>query len=388
MPDDTKSAPTVTDPALLRLANAGPNWRCAYCGSDQRRLDGECAQCGAAQSAGRSVVGERAPVPPAYPAPSGARRPRTSHRTWITVIGSAVGCAGLLLLGCCVAATMRAPQPSYDEASSVVEAPAPPRIVEGVVTRVAWEHTIRIERRQLVDGDGFAEARPADALEVSQAGERVHHHDRVQDGTETEHYTERVPYQDTETYTEQERCGESCTDNPRHCTEDCRPDDNGFATCTTTCTGGGQTCSPRYCPVSRTRMVTRYRDEPRTRQVPRYREVPRYAPWFRWRVWSWVHDREVVHRGSTETPTWPTDAELQPPAPLGPGESERQSRSTSYTAFLAFDGQREHRETLAAEAELARFAPGTRWQLEVPFAGGAARLLGPAITADLDSGAD
>ncbi|MCA9606483.1 MAG: hypothetical protein KC619_12845, partial [Myxococcales bacterium] len=33
MPEDPGAAPSVTDPALLRQANAGPDWQCGYCGS-------------------------------------------------------------------------------------------------------------------------------------------------------------------------------------------------------------------------------------------------------------------------------------------------------------------------------------------------------------------
>ena len=55
MPGDTASAASVTDPALLRMAEAGVNWQCGYCGSHQRRFDGACAQCGAEQAAGKDA---------------------------------------------------------------------------------------------------------------------------------------------------------------------------------------------------------------------------------------------------------------------------------------------------------------------------------------------
>ena len=38
MPEDPSRAVSVTDADLLRMATAGPDWRCAYCGSDQRKL--------------------------------------------------------------------------------------------------------------------------------------------------------------------------------------------------------------------------------------------------------------------------------------------------------------------------------------------------------------
>lgn len=44
MPRDTVAAQTVTAVSLLQMATAGPNWQCSFCGSHQRRFDGECAQ--------------------------------------------------------------------------------------------------------------------------------------------------------------------------------------------------------------------------------------------------------------------------------------------------------------------------------------------------------
>ncbi|MBX3275912.1 MAG: hypothetical protein KF729_36990, partial [Sandaracinaceae bacterium] len=103
MPDDTASAPTITDPALLAQASAGPDWQCGYCGSHQKRLDGACARCGAAQAdgarvpaGGASTGGPSAPrgvslaglagalggsrAPPRRPPGAGAQRPRPSRQ--------------------------------------------------------------------------------------------------------------------------------------------------------------------------------------------------------------------------------------------------------------------------------------------------------------------
>src|SRR3954471_7963181 len=66
MPDDPASAASVTDAALLRMATAGPDWRCAYCNSDQRASDGNCGQCGASAS---TAVPEALDAPDAPDAP-------------------------------------------------------------------------------------------------------------------------------------------------------------------------------------------------------------------------------------------------------------------------------------------------------------------------------
>lgn len=40
------SAPPVTDPELLKIANGGADWFCPYCNSGNRRANGSCASCG------------------------------------------------------------------------------------------------------------------------------------------------------------------------------------------------------------------------------------------------------------------------------------------------------------------------------------------------------
>src|SRR6185312_3028478 len=122
------------------------------------------------------------------------------------------------------------------------------RDVSAQVAGVAWEHSIQVERYRLVAREGFVDERPADAVEPHAAGRRVHHTDKVPDGFATEAYTETVSDGTrTESYTDQERCGETCTPKPQNCERKCKPNKNGFATCKDVCTGGGQSCSPKYC---------------------------------------------------------------------------------------------------------------------------------------------
>ena len=73
MPANPELAASVTDAELMRMATAGPDWRCAYCGRDQRKLEGSCATCGA--SAVEGVVAKDAGAqPPAVVPPP--REPR------------------------------------------------------------------------------------------------------------------------------------------------------------------------------------------------------------------------------------------------------------------------------------------------------------------------
>lgn len=365
MPDDTRAAPTVTDPTLLRQARAGADWQCAYCGSHQTRIDARCANCGAAQSEGARVprggasVAQGAPMPAAMPHTVGTSSPRGKARgRWLAlalvpVVGAAMCCATAVFVA------RRDPPPLVK-----------PTSVAALVGEQRWRHEVHIERYQIVSEEGFVETRPADALDVRSLGQRHHHDEQVLDHYETQAYEEQVPYQDTETYQEQEQCGQDCTTMPQSCSESCSPDDNGFATCTTTCTGGGQSCTPRYCSVTRTRQVTRYRAEQRTRQAPIYRAEPRYAEYFAWRTWRWRPARVVRESGgASEVPRWPADDALLPPAPLNEGEQERSTREAHYELDLLTRTGR-HIYVARDLADYERVAAHRRWYVreEMGFA--------------------
>ena len=145
-----------------------------------------------------------------------------------------------------------------------------PRILDARVVDRRWTHRIVVERYQIVAGEGFAENQPANAFDVVNAGQRHHHDDRVQDGSEQESYSENVA------------CGEDCSTTSVTCTSN----DNGFKSCS----GGDRVCSTRYC------SETRYRD------VPHYKTVPVSATWFSWRAWQWADAREVVDQGKDVRP--------------------------------------------------------------------------------------
>lgn len=319
MPSDTARAATVTDPELLRAAHAGPDWRCGYCGSDQRRLDGECANCGGAQAQGASVRAAAASPPPQSFALPGYG---WSVARFALPLALAVGALGT----CAAVGGVRAV--AYD-VPATLDVPA-------TVADASWERVVTVERYQVLDGEGFAEVRPAEAFDVQAHGQRHHHDEQVFDHMETETYTVTVPDGfDTETYTEQAACGEDCTDTPETCSEHCTSDDNGFATCSQSCSGGGRSCRTRYCTEFRTRQVPRTREEVRTRQVPRTRAEPRTAEWFTWKVWGWKPNRVVRAAGTDSDPHWPSADELRLGQGLAEGERERDVRQERYVVHLA-----------------------------------------------------
>ncbi|UJR78382.1 hypothetical protein [Sandaracinus amylolyticus] len=238
-----------------------------------------------------------------------------------------------------------------------------PEVVRTPVVDREWRTTLRLERHRIVEREGFAEQRPPDAFDVTELGMRHHHDEQVPDGTQEEQLWEQVPYQDVETYVEQVPCGEDCIDLPQTCSESCSDDGNGFATCTTHCTGGGRTCTPRTCSETRTRPVTRTRPELRTRTVPRFRTEPREATWYRWRVREWQVERtaERTGRGADE-PTWPSEDEL---APIEGDDPSRFARDATWRVTLRADAQRTFVTTPPSLEDLARYPMGAERWLEV-----------------------
>ena len=214
------------------------------------------------------------------------------------------------------------------------------------------------------------------AIEVTPAGMRHHHDDRIEDGLETETYEEDVPYQDLETYTEMVPCGQDCVDLPQTCSESCTDDGNGFATCSTTCTGGGQSCTPRTCPETRTRPVTRMRRETRTRQVPHFRIEPRDAPWFRWRAHQWQTSREATLRGTSEPLARPGESDLGEVRAVLEGCTEtRLVGDERYLLTLATEAGHELSFVPPSVERFEQLAIGASVSVEVDTSGGLVRVL-------------
>ncbi len=336
MPSDTASAQSVEDPALLKAARAGANWRCEFCGSDQRAPDGKCKNCGAAPAAERPSGPPRpAPQPPPVAPRKVGFVGTVAIAGWAVVVGLAAFVAAI-----------------------------PEHRLKGTVASLEWEHVVHVDRYQVMHREGFAEAQPAGAFNIKPAGKRHHHDDKVIDGYNTEHYTERVSDgYSTEHYTARVSCGQDCRSEPQRCSEKCTSNSNGFATCRTVCTGGGQKCSTRYCNESRTRQVPRYRTVPRTRQVPRYRDVPRDAPWFTFDVWDWAPNRDVNLAGRSGQTRWPGDAELRPPTPLAEGEQERTRREGRYKVTFVDEDMAFYDYAPASLEEFGQFKTGASFEL-------------------------
>lgn len=315
MPANPATAVSVTEVGLLRMAEAGANWRCAYCGSDQRNLDATCAQCGASSAEGTST--QEARTVSKLTAWMRLARWARKHRLGLGITGA--------VLATIVGIWMYAHRT---------------RTFTAKVTDATWTQTISVQRYQIWARDGWRDTQPTDAFEVVSNGQQVHHYDDVLDGYDTQHYTEQVA------------CGEDCYDEPQRCSESCSDNGNGFASCQTECTGGGRRCTTRYC------------SEARTRQVARYRKEPRYAEAISYKIWDWGFHRSVDATGTGAAGMrWPVE-EARVGEGLGPREEERETRSGRYVVTVAYDGTSRLVFEVAAD-ELARFELGSRHELRL-----------------------
>lgn len=325
MPSNTRAAATVTDPALLAKARAGKDWACSRCGSNQSALMAACTQCGAARGDAAPPQSASAPAPPAPPPPPTAAEPGDRAAVTLALVGAGTF-GGIATLGggsALVAALV-----------GVVVWQTLPTDVPATVHGYEWVRHVHVEQYGVQTHEGFVESEPSDAFDVVSLGSRHHHDEQVLDHYDTVHYTEQVlDGYDTRYTTEQEACGEDCTDNPETCSESCTTDDNGFADCVETCSGGGQSCTTRYCDHEVATQVARYRDEDRTRQDPVYRAEPRYAEYFTWHHNEWTPARDLDIAGSSFDLTLPAEK-------IAVAANERSSITGEYKVWLqAADGQ-------------------------------------------------
>lgn len=345
------------------MAEAGANWKCAYCEGTQRRPDGNCLNCAGPQTAGRSegTPKRRSNPNPAPRTERPSRRPRsqrsaaphrprvTTNRTWNTHSRSKskmsespsrlkkIGIASLILLAM----------------TSLGWVLFHKRPVTVQVTGVKWSHQVNVERKVKVSDTGFDENMPSRDPSAQRTGRinkafnvriidshRFHHTEQVPDGYRTEHYTER------------EACG---TETVGKTSVSCSTNNNG----TRTCSGGDPITRTKYCNVQKTREVRKYRD------------VDHYETWYGWNEWKWRLNRSPTHSGNTLETSWPTEKELCLNCQTNGLEEERVSRKISQYEVSFVDMENESYtidpDTLS---EFNRYPIGSKHECEYSIAGG------------------
>jgi hypothetical protein len=341
-PGDISQRAALTKPKDVEQALAGPDWKCRYCGSAQKRLDGRCAQCGADQSgnkevkytkteatleAGKTIIS----VPPIL-SDRPSDRPSdafviSQRRLLQIVIPIVIGFT--LLLGSWLLFRKRE--------------------IQAHVSAVGWTNAVIVDRFQVWHREGWSSDEKA--FDIKQIDRRVHHYDQVYDHTEQESYSDQEP------------CGTTpitCHTTPVNCTSN----GNGTASCS----GGDQECSggdTKYC------SVVKYRDK----KV--YRDEPVYQPWYAWNVWDWGFNRKIITTGHTTEVHWPSDEEIKLNVDCNPTVSDQgvrelertQQESSYYVIFIGNENHQKYDYTPKTLTDFQRFPVNHPQKLRVSFAG-------------------
>lgn len=290
--DGRNKAASVTDPELLKKANAGADWFCAFCSAGNIGTGDRCAKCGASRHEDQheSRAKPESPSPPKPKAVKPAEvKPKEEpeekfvaprdHRQYIAAAGVVLGIATIVF-------TAWAFQPHE---------------VKGSVTGASWAHTASIyEWTQISVRKWQDETREVEEIPpVKGSGERAgmtlmgacseehHHYEQYQCGTKQEDYEcgSDESYSDTCYRTESYVCGETCSDNG-----------NGFAT-----------CRDRHCSRQESYSCTKSRYVSKTcqRTVPKYcdRSIEETECTYRTQEWKFAYKTAVTGKGP-ET-SWP-----------------------------------------------------------------------------------
>ena len=312
------------------LALARGRWLyCAYCDvqvppvNAQGQQNEACPQChgplsdAEAQAAVQEVSAEQAGqymadqaqqlgAPPPGPAPgyAPAPAPPKKSRSGCLIAAGVVGGVFMLLLVLGMVLATCTSKKSF------------------TVDSQKWERTIKVEEYGLVAKEAWRDAVPGDAQDRV-CRRKIHHHDKVPDGTET--YKDKVS------------AGRTCTSY-------------GYRK------KGG--VSVKKCNS----WKTKYRTVTKTRT--RYRRVPRYRQHCRYRVRRWHVTRELSSSGGgDEEPKWPGTDELK-------AKKERAGEKIEkYTLVLKKKGDKPVTYKCESQSQWEKFPEGKKVEVEMSLSG-------------------
>lgn len=343
--DGYNDAETVTDSALLKLAQAGADWFCTHCGSGNIGDGDRCDSCGsprygeaeedhpAFKGAHKKVYpweeewepkisspkilestvrDQPSPFHAAWEGENTGREHRGGAFDWKRVLF--VG-GGIMLLVLVIGFLIWAFQ-THEVMGTVDRMTWSQNTVVQTWTPVdvrLWKHETR-ERAEIPPVKGSGER--AGTQLVGGCRQEHHHYEKYQCGTRQESYdcSYSESYSDTCTRTEQYACGETCRDNG-----------NGFATCTT-----------RYCSRQVSYSCTKSRRVPKTceRTVPKYCSRSIEKTRCTYRTQEWTTTRTLPASGVGRETRWPE----YDPQPL-----DRILFTSDYTVFVRYEDRgKEH----------------------------------------------
>jgi len=324
LPDDARE---VTEADELARAAAGPDWTCSYCQGDNPADAGFCSGCGATKDGKpRQVIEHKGEAPtssappdlPGQPLPLAAPPPLPSGKgSWLKK-GCGIGCLSLLAL------------------IAVFWLIGRPREAELTVQGFRWEREVQVEAMRTVEEEAWEGAVPSGARVLS-TRQDIHHHDKIQIGTErkTRTVSERV-----QTGTERVKVG----------TKDLG---NGY-----------------FEDEYEDRPVYSERSHEETYDEPVYRDKPVYATRVRYEIDKWMPAREEKTAREDRQPEWPVPQ-------LGAKERAGPRREVYEVIFSGRDGKT-HVYKALGEAEWRRFEPGRSYRARVWSSGEIERFLDPS----------
>lgn len=324
MPEDIQNAPAITDPALLKMAKAGRNWTCPFCGCEERNLHGECSTCGGGKSINDThEPSDASTTPKADDAPRSEYDPedyyqreirREEKRKVIIIsLGALIAVAGIVLLLVWLFASKH----------SIV-----------AISSMSWQRDEVVEERHTLNGEGWESDMPGSSFDASC--------ERRLKG-----YRECNPHR-CNPHSVSYEC--NCTGGDSYscnCSRSCSSNDNGTATCSTSCS----TCyTPKSCSTcSRTEYDTCYD------------QCPIHENWCTYQYYRWDAIQQKTVGGTDQKLFWPGLQSI--------GDLQRLVRHQKFSVvFHEVDGDRQWK-TEPDESTYLQYGKDAAYQAEWTRAG-------------------
>ena len=249
LPEDAED---IADENLLKEANAGVDWRCDYCGADNKATAIQCKSCGNERSkedTDRQISDyDTADVPR-----SGEKKKTQKEIPVSTKTNSGSPAKKLIIVAGIIIL--------------IIAFVFWPRSFKVEVIKHTWERSIEIENNRLVTEEEWN--LPAGGT-LKTSFRAIHHYNKVLD-----HYETRTRTVQVKVGSEQYECGQINKGN-------------GYF-------------EDKYC----TRDI--YDSKPESYQQPIYLDVPVYGTKYRYTIYRWIKDHQINDKGSDKSAKWPVE---------------------------------------------------------------------------------
>lgn len=275
----------ITEAKLLQEANAGVDWRCDYCGSDNKATATTCKSCGnerTKEDIDRNLYEYSLSETP-HANPSKKVKPDIAPES-LTQKSPGFKSKGLLfVIGLVLVIAIISFMP---------------RSFKVQVIKHSWYRSIEIENNKLVTEEDWN--MPSNAVELKNSSRAIHHYNQV-----LSHYETRYRNVQVQVGSEQYICGQTDMGN-------------GYF-------------QDRYCdrPVYDTRQESY--------QAPIYTNVPVYATKYRYTIYKWVKDHDIDAQGNDQNAKWPSEQ-------LANNNWREGKKTEKYILFLKDNKGKEYQE--------------------------------------------